>query len=148
MVQFRSDWPINIDTLQREMERLLEQFASRKPPLVRYAPRTWEPAIDVYETAGDIVVVAELAGLSLEDIRISVHTRTLIIRGERKESQHGSKRTYYQIEIPQGPFERGILLPVDVDTANARASYSDGMLEIVLPKRLEQQSRKVSIHTT
>ena len=147
MVQFRRDWLENIDSMQREMEQLLDQFATRKPPMIRFSPRVWEPAIDMYETPQAVVVVAELAGLKQEDIDITLHAKTLIISGERIESQEGNKRTYYQMEIPKGHFERSILLPVEVDIDQAKASYRDGILQIVLPKRTDEQIRKIDIRT-
>jgi len=147
MVQFRRDWLENIDSMQREMEQLLDQFATRKPPSVRFSPRAWEPAIDMYETPQAMVVMVELAGLRQEDIDITVHAKTLVIRGERRESQEGDKRTYYQMEIFKGHFERGILLPVAVDIDQTKASYHDGILEIVLPKHIDDQIRKVDIRT-
>lgn len=147
MVQFRRDWIENIDSMQREMEQLLDQFATRKPPLIRFSPRAWEPAIDMYETPQAVVVMVELAGLRQEDIDITVHAKNLLIRGERRESQEGNKRTYYQMEISKGHFERGILLPVAVDIDQTKASYNDGILEIILPKRIDDQIRKVDIRT-
>ncbi len=147
MVQFRRDWLENIDSMQREMEQLLDQFATRKPPSVRFSPRAWEPAIDMYETPQAMVIMVELAGLRQEDIDITVHAKTLVIRGERRESQEGDKRTYYQMEIFKGHFERGILLPVAVDIDQTKASYHDGILEIVLPKHIDDQIRKVDIRT-
>jgi len=147
MVHFRSDWLENIQSMQREMVQLLDQFAGRKPPMVRFAPSAWEPPIDMYETADNIVVVAELAGVKQEEVRISVHAKTLIIRGVRRERQAGSQRTYYQMEISTGPFERGVLLPVAVDAEKATASYNDGILEIVLPKVSKEQTRRINIRT-
>jgi len=147
MVDFRRDWLSNFHSMQQEMEQLLDQLAQRKPPMVRFAPSAWEPSIDMYETVDSVVVVAELAGVKQEEIRISVHAKTLIIRGERKERQAGSHRTYYQMEISTGPFERGVLLPVAVDAERATASYNDGILEIVLPKVSSERTRRIDIRT-
>jgi HSP20 family protein len=147
MVDFRRDWLENIQIMQQEMVQLLDQFAQRKPPMVRFAPSAWEPPIDMYETADNVVVVAELAGVTQEEVRISVHAKTLIIRGERKEKQAGSHRTYYQMEISTGLFERGVLLPVAVDAEQATASYNDGILEIVLPKVSKERTRRIHIRT-
>jgi HSP20 family protein len=133
--------------MQREVEQLLEHFASRKPPSVRFSPWAWEPAVDLYETPEEVVVLAELAGVREEEIEVIVDGNTLVIRGQRRESQV-SKRTYYQMEISKGPFERGILLPVAVDANEARASYEDGILQIVLPKHLRERTQKVKIRTT
>ena len=148
MVDFRGDWLSNIHSMQQEMERLLDYFGSSKPPVVHFAPRMWEPAIDVYETEKDVVVLVELAGVKQNEIEIVVHGNTLVIRGERKEPQLRSKRTYYQMEIHKGPFERGILLPATVDPDKTKASYEDGLLEIVLPKVWQEQTLRVKILKT
>lgn len=148
MADFRRDWLTDFYSMQQEFEQLLDHFARRKPPTVRFGPSAWEPSIDLYETADSVVVVAELAGVKQEEIRISVHSKTLIIRGERKERQAGSHRTYYQMEISTGPFERGVLLPAAVDAERATASYDGGILEIVLPKMAIERTRRIDIRTT
>ena len=147
MVGFRRDWLTNIDSMQREMEQLLDHFARCKPPSVRFSPWAWEPAVDLYETPEEVVVLVELAGVSEEEIAIIVDGKTLVIRGERREPAAGSKRSYHQMEISRGPFERCIALPVAVDANETRASFQDGILEIVLPKRLGDRTHKVKIRT-
>ncbi len=147
MVEFQHDWLSNIQSMQREMERLLDYFGSSKPPIVHFA-RMWEPAIDVYETAKEVVVLVELAGVKQDEIEIKVDGNTLVIRGERKEAPLRSKRTYYQMEIHRGPFERGILLPTTIDPEKAKASYEDGLLEIVLPKVIPEQAFQVKVKTS
>jgi len=132
--------------MQREMERLLDYFGSSKPPLVHFA-RMWEPAIDVYETETEVVVLVELAGVKQDEVEGVVDGKTLGIRGERKEATLRSKRTYCQMEIQRGPFERGILLPSTVDSDNTKASYEDGLLEIVFPKFQREQTLRVKIRT-
>jgi len=147
MVGFRRDWLFDIDSMQREMEQLLDHFASRKPPSVRFSPWAWEPAVDLYETPDEVVVMVELAGVGEEDFEIIVDGNTLAVRGERREPSATGKRTYYQMEISKGPFERSILLPVAVDVDATRASYQDGILEIVLPKRQGGRTHRVKIRT-
>ncbi len=148
MVGFRRDWLSNIDSMQREMEQLLDHFASRKPPSVRFSPWAWEPAVDVYETPEDVVVVAELAGVGEENFEIVVDGNNLVIRGERKEPRASGKRTYYQMEISKGPFERCVSLPMAVDASETKASYQEGILEVVLPKRPGDRRHKVKIRST
>jgi HSP20 family protein len=148
MVGFRRDWLIQIDVMQREMERLLGHFASSKPPMVQFSPRVWQPAIDVYETDEQLVVVVELAGVREEDIEIMVDRSTFVIRGERKAPSASGQRTYHQMEIASGPFERGIVLPVAVVPGQTKASYRDGLVEVILPKVKEEQTRRVQIKAT
>ena len=104
MVDFHHDWFTGMDSMQREMERLLDYFGSTKPPSVHFAPGMWEPSIDVYETEGEVVVLVELAGVSQDEIEVIIDDNTLVIRGKRKGIQLRSKATYYQMEIQRGPF--------------------------------------------
>jgi len=148
MIQFRRDWLINIDMMQQEMDRLLDHFAGSKPPTVRFSPAVWEPAIDVYETDDELVVTVELAGVKEPDMQILVDRDTFVIRGERRKALRASgKRAYHQMEIASGPFERVITLPVPVDATNTKASYEDGLVEIILPKARKERTLQVKIKT-
>ncbi|MBI4300957.1 MAG: Hsp20/alpha crystallin family protein [Chloroflexi bacterium] len=124
----------DITSIQRQMERLLSHFANAKQPTVRFSPHVWVPAIDVYETEEDVVIRVELAGVREEDMDISVDRDHFILRGQRRDTTPPKRRTYYQMEISCGPFERIVNLPSPVDPDGAQASYRDGFLEICLPK--------------
>ena len=126
-----SRWVIH---MQREVEWLIGEVVNRKPPMVRFSPRTWPPAIDIYETDEDVVVLVELAGIEQDEIEVLVQNNVIIVRGERRDIKQGVKRTYTQMEILWGPFERSIALPARVDTEKVEAFYKAGFLEVVLPK--------------
>jgi len=126
-----SRWVIS---MQREVEWLIGEVVNRKPPMVRFSPRTWQPAVDVYETDEDVVVLVELAGIEQDEIEVSVQNNALMVRGERRDIKQGVKRTYFQMEILWGPFERSIALPANVDIERINAFYDVGFLEVVLPK--------------
>ena len=148
MVQLRSDWRTQIDIMQQEMQRLLNHLAGSKPPQIRFSPAGWEPAIDVYETDDEIVVIVELAGVKESDIEILVDRDRFTIRGERRKAVVTSvRRMYYQMEIMSGPFARSIALPVAVDTTESKAYYADGLVEVVLPKAGKGKTHKVDIRT-
>ncbi len=134
MTFFDRSWLRDIDAIHREMERLLDHYAGSKPPAVQFAKRVFEPAVDVYETDDAVVIVAELAGVDCERVDVALQRQILSIRGERAAPGSGTKRSYSQMEINSGPFERIIRLPLAVDSEGATACYSDGMLEITLPK--------------
>jgi HSP20 family protein len=125
----------------------MDDVVSRKPPMVRFSPRTWEPAIDVYETDNDVVVLVELAGAKEDEIEVIVHGQVLIVRGERRDIKQGIKRTYSQMEILWGPFERNITLPAAVDVNQIKAFYERGFLEVILPKLNEEKVRRIDIKT-
>jgi HSP20 family protein len=148
MIELRRDWTEVVVDIQREMGRLMDEVVSRKPPTVRFAPKTWQPAIDVYETDSEVVVLVELAGVKEAEIEVIVHNGVLTIRGERKDIKQGIKRTYSQMEILWGPFERDITLSANVNVDQIKAFYEAGILEVVLPKLGEEKPRRVDIRTS
>ena len=146
MVQLRQEWINGINVMQREMSRLLDYFADAKPPMVRFSPTVWEPAIDLFEADDELVVTVELAGVKEDDFEMMIDHNIFTIRGERrKEVPEGSAGAYYQMEIVSGSFERSINLPVLIDAASARASYEDGLVEVALPKVKERRTVRVEI---
>lgn len=148
MVQFRRDWFAQMDLIQQEMNRLLDHFAGSKPPQVRFSPLVWEPAIDVYETKDNLVVIVEVAGVKESDIRLMVDQDTFTIQGSRSKAlKTGEKRAYHRMEIAGGPFKRSIKLPMAIDTKNIKASYEDGLVEVVLPKARSGGALRVDIRT-
>ncbi len=144
MARSPDDWLTSVQSMQKEMERWLNYLGSSKPPSGRFA-RMWEPAVDVYETATEVVVLMELAGVKQSDIEVVVEDNTLVVRGQRRDATPGAKKTYYQMEIHRGPFERGVLLPAEVDPNRTRASFEDGILEVVLPKLIKESTLRVRV---
>lgn len=141
----RGEWPEVVIHMQREVERVMDDVASRKPPAVRFSPRTWQPAIDVYETGSDVVVLIELAGVKQDEIEVIVDNNILTIRGYRKDSKQGIKRTYSQMEILWGSFQREIPLPANVNTNQVKAFYENGFLEVILPRLNEEKAHHIDI---
>ena len=146
MSQFSRDWITHMNAMQLDMNQLLDHFAGRKPPRVRFSPLVWEPAIDLYETDASFVVTVELAGVKEPDLRIVVAPDTFTIQGDRKrELQRGRRSVFHQMEIASGPFGRSIKLPAPVDTTRVSASFENGLLEVVLPKSKTRRSQTFRI---
>jgi HSP20 family protein len=134
------------DDWQREMQRYLDHFnraGKRHTILFSQHPEpspVWTPAMDMYETAEALVILLDLAGVDAEHTAIHAEPHLLVIRGVRHERHAAGsgdeQRSYHALEIPYGRFERSVRLPPGLDTAEARASYHDGLLEITLPKRV------------
>lgn len=145
MIELRRDWSEAAFDMHREMERLMNEVVNRKPPAVRFSPKTWQPVIDVYETADEVVVLADLAGVREDEIEVTMQNRRLVIRGERRDVRQGIKRTYSRMEISWGTFERSVAIPADVDEERVKASYQAGILEVILPKPGERRTHRVKI---
>jgi len=148
MIELRRDWSEIIITMQKDMERLMDEVANRKPPSVHFAPKAWQPAIDVFETDSEVVILLELAGVNENEIEVTVQHDILTIRGTRKDIKRGIKRTYSQMEILWGPFERNVTLPANINVDEIKAFYEAGILEVVLPKRNEEKPRRVDIRAS
>ncbi len=115
------------------------------PGSPRFSVPFMEPAVDVYETDDAVVIVMEIAGIAEEEIELEVDGASLILKGCRTSAREGPRRAYSQMEICDGPFQRELLLPADVNAEGATAIYRDGMLEISLPKAAPTLSRQLKI---
>jgi HSP20 family protein len=105
----------------------------------------WAPSMDVLQKDGDLVVRAELPGVKLDDVNITVHDNLLTISGERRSEQEEERAGYFVRERRYGSFRRSMQLPEGVDEENIRARFVDGVLEVALegaaairePRRIE-----------
>jgi HSP20 family protein len=115
------------------MQELLGEMAESSYGRSHSLAGGWRPAVDVYETDQEVVIVVDLAGIRAEDVQVVVKGRMLRIAGVRRSPLRSSYREFQRLEIPQGPFERVIELPSLVDDQGAEARYAEGLLEILLP---------------
>jgi HSP20 family protein len=134
----------DFEQIRQRMARSWHQGLSQ-PGSPHFCPPVIEPATDVYETAENVVVLVEIAGVNPEGIDITVEGRTITVRGEREDRQRHLTRLYHQMEICCGLFERTVPLPSEVNAQQSSATYSDGILAIVLPKVEKQLARRVRI---
>lgn len=101
----------------------------------------WSPQVEVREQGNNLVVRADLPGLSRDDIDVEVDEDALIIRGERNSDWEDNQEGYYRSERSYGSFYRAIPLPEGVDPNACNATFKNGVLEVTLPKPKESQSR-------
>jgi HSP20 family protein len=108
----------------------------------------WNPAVDILEKDGNLVLRAELPGMTEKQIDLKVEGDTLILKGERKIESEDKKENYRRIESFHGSFTRTFRLPETVDTHKISADYKDGILTVTLPQKPEVKPREipVSVH--
>jgi HSP20 family protein len=96
--------------------------------------RGFRPQVDAYRTADppQLTIVVELPGVDPGAVQLVVDDRTLIISGERPRPRTDG-RSWLQMEIEYGPFQRAIMIPEGVDPAQASAEYELGLLRITMP---------------
>ena len=129
-------------TLREAMDRLFDDAFTR--PLSASGVSVM-PAIDLYETADEVVVKANLPGLKPDDVQITVTSDVLTLRGELKPVDSEKEATYHIQERRYGVFERSVALPTDVQTEKAKADFENGMLIITLPKAETVKPKMISI---
>jgi len=132
-------------SIQDRMNRLFEATLSRSRTVEGIAASTWAPAVDIYETSEQIVLKADLAGLTREDVDIRVQNTTLTLRGERRFAKDVQEENYLRLERVYGPFERTFTLPATVQADGIRAALKDGVLEVSIPKAKEAKPHRIRI---
>ena len=106
----------------------------------------WAPAVDIFETENhDLVVRAELPGMSHQDIEVKVENSTLVLKGEKKFDAEVKEEQYRRIERTYGTFHRSFTLPNTVDTSKVAADFKNGVLTVRLPFREEAKPRTINV---
>lgn len=105
------------------------------------------PKVDMVDRESEYVIRAELPGVNKDDIEVTLTENTVTIEAttshEEKEEKEEGK--YYRREISRGDFRRTLTLPCTVDDVKASASFTDGVLELTLPKTEKTAGKKVKV---
>ncbi len=131
--------------IQNEFNRLFQRSFGLETRKGNGRRANWMPATDIYEEKDNLVIKAELPGLKIEDIDVSVEDDHLVIKGERKFSEEIKEENYYRIERRYGSFERQIPLPDYVKKEDVKADYKEGLLTITLSKMEEVKPKKIKV---
>jgi HSP20 family protein len=134
-------WPSfsPFNNLSDELDRLFEA------PLAALARQSWSPTLDVLEDKDNYFILAELPGLKREDIKVSLEDGTLTISGERKVEKRTEETSVHRVERFSGRFERSITLPVTVSAEKVKATYTDGVLTLTLPKSEQAKPKRIDV---
>lgn len=135
----------DIDGFEDRLRRLFEE------PLAfgEAEPFGWVPSVDVAETDGEMVLTAELPGLTEEDVDIELEGNVLTLRGEKKEEaereEGEGERKMRIFERRYGEFCRSFTLPNTVDPEKITAEVEKGVLEVHMPKTTEARGRRIAV---
>jgi HSP20 family protein len=105
-----------------------------------------EPAIDMYEEKDQIVVKAEMPGMSKDDIQISVTDNVLTIKGDKQKEEEDRGKDYYRSERAYGAFIRTLPLPAEINAEKVEAIFKNGVLEVRLPKSEAAKKKEIKIN--
>ncbi len=133
----RSVWR-DMRRLQREMNRLMDGAGM--------STRAEFPPLNIWADNENAVISAEVAGLDLGDLDISVVGDTLTLAGSRSETNGDESHTYHRRERWQGKFSRTVQLPFRIDVEGVEATYDNGILRVILPRAEADKPQRISIN--
>ncbi len=106
---------------------------------------TFRPAVDIREDDDAYYLVAELPGLTSDDIHLEVENDVLTLRGERRAETSEDKNGWRHVERSFGAFRRSFHLPKSVNADSLAAELQDGVLNVTLPKRAKPSPRRIEV---
>jgi HSP20 family protein len=106
---------------------------------------SWIPSVDILEKDGNLILCAELPGMTEKDIDLKLEGNILTLKGERKIGNEEEKSTFHRVESYHGSFTRSFRLPETVDMEKINADYKNGVLTITLPLKPEVKPREIPV---
>lgn len=128
----------NISIMARKEERITEEWLEDES-------EEGQLAIDAYQDEDNVVLKAPIAGVSIEDLEISITDEVVTIKGQRRNEADVERQNYFVQECYWGSFMRSYILPVSVDAAKAEASLRNGILTIKIPKQEKTKTRVLKV---
>jgi HSP20 family protein len=133
-----------VSSLQTEMNRLFNTMFE-SPTVGNGGTRRWSPAMDLLETEDHFVLRADLPGMREEDVAIELEDNVLTVSGERKADHEENGEGFYRVERAFGSFSRSLTLPRGIDAEAVNAGFTNGVLEVRIPKPEERKPTRIEI---
>ncbi len=132
--------------LQDEIKQVFDRFFGQEDTdASAVVTAQWVPRVDIKEEAHRFVIYADLPGIDPQDIEVQMDKGILSIRGERRSESTTETERFSRVERRYGSFHRRFALPDSADPEGVAASGSNGVLEIVIPKRPETTPRRIQV---
>ena len=103
------------------------------------------PSVDIIDRDTEVIVRAAVPGMNKDDLELSLTENTISLAGKISREEKEEKADYVRSEIYRGDFSRTLSLPAEVDAERAKASFKDGVLEVVVPKKAPVQRKTIPI---
>ena len=131
--------------MQTEIDRLFNDFFPTTNGNRHEASATWAPRVDLTETSDAYLIHVDAPGIDKKDISINFQDGLLSISGERKAQEKTEDKMFVRVERSYGRFARTFTIPNTVKADKIKATYNDGVLEILVPKAEEVKPIDVKI---
>ncbi|HET8622591.1 MAG TPA: Hsp20/alpha crystallin family protein [Gemmatimonadales bacterium] len=140
-----SEGPPMLGGLQRLNRMLDEAFGGWPSMQGGTLTSAWIPACDVCEDRDSVTISVELPGVRPEDVKLTVETNVLTVRGEKREETRSDQEQTHRAERTYGWFERAFALPSTVDPEQIEARYENGILRITIRKADRARPREIPV---
>lgn len=117
-------------------------------PTAGYEEQEGQLTVDVFQDDENIIIQSTIAGVSPDDLDVSITNDMVTIRGERRRQYDADQEDYFYQECYWGTFSRSIILPVEIDADRAEAKIKNGILTIRIPKANTAVTRKLKVRAT
>ena len=136
----------DVAELQNRINRMFdESFGRSREPEDEMNLHAWRPAVDIYEAENGIVLAVELPGVSKDQVSVEVKDDVLTLKGERLADPAIGEESYYRRERLFGPFKRSFTLHQNIKPDQIKATFKDGILQIEIPRPVQEQPKQVTV---
>ncbi len=135
--------------------KLMDDFFNEQPnseatfAVAKSKPKAAEEegqlTVDVYQTEEEIIVKSTIAGVTADDMDISITNDMVTVKGVRKPDDKIKAADYYYQELYWGPFSRSIILPEEIDSDNSKAILKNGILTVRMPKLARTRIKRIKV---
>ncbi len=136
-----------------EMDQLFEDFDFRRDWLApvlgsEFGAGIWSPQVEMLQHDGELIVRADLPGLTKDDLKVEITDNAITIEGERRGEKEEKREGFYRSERSYGKFYRRLPIPEGVDVKDAAATFQNGVLELKMKasKREQKKGRRLEIN--
>ncbi|MEP0822232.1 MAG: Hsp20/alpha crystallin family protein [Ignavibacterium sp.] len=141
-----ASFPSELWNIHREFDRLFDSMMRGGiQDDGTFGLNMWTPPVDIHEQENEYVVKVELPGVSKDDVKITLESNILTIRGEKKRENEEKNENFHRVERTYGSFQRSFTLPTSVKSDKIDASYKDGILTVTLPKAEEAKPKQIEV---
>jgi len=129
---------------RKEMDRLFDRLWDRDFPDLPTIGE-WVPTLDMTETKEAFLVKAEVPGVDPKDVHVTLQDQVLTIRGDKKQQHEEKDEQFYRNERVYGMFTRALRLPVPVEAKLVKATFTNGVLTVTMPKALAPNGTSIPV---
>lgn len=130
-----------LTALRTRMDRLWSRMSAEDAATIA----DWSPTSDVIESKDEIVIKAELPGIDEKKVDVEIENGVLTIKGERNAEKETEEKGFRRVERSYGSFLRSFTLPPSVEPEKVSATFTNGLLEVHLPKKEGAKARSIKV---